>query len=275
MMPFENSDHPLDRRSRELRRLVVEALEGGGRGHIGPSMSIIEIIRVLYDHFLRFQPKQPRWEDRDRFILSKGHGCLSLYAILADKGFFSKDELRRFCREEAMLGGHPELGKVPGVEASTGALGHGLSIGVGMALASRMKGKNFRVAVLTGDGELNEGSNWEAAACAAKHQLSNLTVFIDYNKLQCYGPSKDVLDLGSLAEKWRSFGFATIEVDGHDVEQLRAIVEKLPLETDQPTAVICHTVKGKGFPFAEHSPYWHYKFELSKDDLAAMYRCLE
>ena len=169
----------MDDRSKLLRRYVIDAMRGGGRGHLGSSMSMIEILRVLYDSVLKFDPANPKSLDRDRFVLSKGHGCLALYAILADKGFFPISELESFCRPTSRLGGHPERGKVPGVEASTGALGHGLPIAVGLALAMRLQKRNSRVFVLTGDGEINEGSNWEAGMAAAKHKLSNLTVMMD------------------------------------------------------------------------------------------------
>jgi len=201
-----------DDRSKLLRRYVVDAMRGGGRGHLGSSMSMIEILRVLYDSVLKFDPVNPQASDRDRFILSKGHGCLALYAILADRGFFEVNELESFCRPTSRLGGHPERGKVPGVEASTGALGHGVPIGVGMAIGLRLRKSRSRVFVLTGDGEINEGSNWEALMAAAKHKLSNLTVMVDYNKLQSYGRTSDVLDLEPLVDKFESFGFVTCEV---------------------------------------------------------------
>lgn len=265
---------PLDNRSKELRRLVVLMVEGDRRGHIGPALSLIEILRVLYDSFLRFDPKNPIWPDRDRFILSKGHGCLALYAILADKDFFSKEYLRTFCKPTSLLGGHPERGKVPGIEASTGALGHGLPMGVGMALAAKIRKQTYRVIVVVGDGEINEGSVWEAAMSASKHKLSNLTVFIDSNKLQSYGATKEVLDLGSLADKWCSFGFEVEEVDGHDIHALEKLTKRLPLNNQKPTVVICHTIKGKGFPFAEGKAEWHHKSGLKPEDIAAMYDCL-
>ncbi len=265
----------LDERSRYLRRLIIRGLEGGNRGHIGSSMSLVEILRVLYDDILRFDPAQPRWEDRDRFILSKGHGCLALYAVLADKGFFPLKELDQFCDFESILGGHPERGKVPGVEASTGALGHGLSIGVGLALAGRIKNKEHRVFVVMGDGEINEGSVWEAAMCAAKHRLDNLIAMIDYNKLHYYGPVEEVQGLEPLADKWKSFGFAVREVDGHDVDALRRILSKVPFNPHTPGALICHTVKGKGISFAEHNPEWHHKSRMKPELFEAMYRELE
>jgi len=265
----------MDLRSKHLRKLIVNALEGGGRGHIGASLSLVEILRVLYDSFLHFSAKNPKWSGRDRLILSKGHGCLALYAILADKEFFSKTELRTFCRFDSRLGGHPEMGKVPGIEASTGALGHGLPIGVGMAVASKIRDHKHRVVVVVGDGEINEGSVWEAALSASKHNLDNLMVFVDYNKLQSYGPLREVLNLEPLAEKWRSFGFAVEEVDGHDIGALEILMTRLPLHNQKPTAVICHTIKGKGFPFAEGHANWHHKSDLTAEEIAAMYACLE
>ena len=176
---------------------MVRALEGGERGHVGSSMSLIEIMRVLYDDILRYRPAEPKWPERDRMILSKGHGCLALYVMLADKGFFPLETLDTFCRRDSILGGHPEAGKVPGVEASTGALGHGLSIGVGMALAARMQKRDSRVFVVMGDGEINEGSVWEAALCAGKHRLSNLTA-VDRLQQDPVGRS-DARDPGSRA----------------------------------------------------------------------------
>lgn len=264
---------PLDPRSRHLRRLVVRALEGGGRGHIGSSMSLIEILRVLYDDILRTRAAEPDWDERDRFILSKGHGCLALYAILADKGFFGEDELEKFCHKDSFLGGHPEAGKIPGVEASTGALGHGLSIGLGMALAARIRGRDTRVAVVMGDGEINEGSVWEAAMCAAKHRLSNLIAVVDYNKIQSYSFTSEVQPLEPLADKWRAFGFETVEVDGHDVAALRAAFAVIP--EGRPLAVIAHTVKGKGIPVAENDPAWHHKNKLTAEQITGMYAALE
>jgi transketolase len=264
-----------DERSRALRRRIVEVLEKAGRGHVGSSLSLVEIIRVLFDDIMRYDPARPDWADRDRFILSKGHGCLALYVLLAEKGFFPEEELWKFCRTDGILGGHPEASKIPGVEASTGALGHGLSIGVGMALAAKMDRKSHRVFVVTGDGEINEGTVWEAALAAAKHKLSNLTVLIDYNKMQSYGPTREILDLEPLADKWKSFRFSPVEVDGHDVEDLERALRKVPIASDRPTAVICHTVKGKGLSFAEGNAMWHHKNSFKADEIAAMYKELE
>ena len=265
----------LDQRSLALRRLVVRGLDGGKRGHLGSAFSLIEALRVLYDDVLRFDSTNPRWQDRDRFILSKGHGCLALYAILADKGFFPAQELDRFCKFDGILGGHPERAKVPGVEASTGALGHGLSIGLGQALALRLQKCDSRVFVLMGDGEINEGSVWEAAMCASKHRLSNLVAMVDYNKLQSYDRTSVVQELEPLADKWRAFGFAVYEVDGHDLDQLRRVFERIPFETDKPSTIICHTVKGRGIADAEGNVAWHHKSKVSDDEIAAMYAELD
>jgi transketolase len=183
--------------------------------------------------------------------------------------------LDTFCRRDSILGGHPEAGKIPGVEASTGALGHGLPIGVGRAMGLRMKGSEARVFVITGDGEINEGSVWEAALSAAKHRLSNLTVMIDYNKIQSAGPTAEILDLEPLADKWRAFRFGVAEVDGHDVAAVRRVLQNLPVEADRPTAIICHTVKGKGLVFAENDPGWHHKSSIKKEVIAEMYGALE
>ncbi len=266
---------PLDARSRYLRRLTVDALIGGERGHIGSTMSLIEILRVLYDSVLSYRADEPDWPARDRCVLSKGHGCLALYAVLADKGFFETAALTDFCRHHSFLGGHPERGKVPGVEASTGALGHGLSLGVGMALAQRMRGRAARVFVIMGDGEINEGSVWEAAMSAAKHRLDNLVAIVDYNKIQSAGPTAVIQELEPLADKWRAFGFETVEVNGHDVTALEEVLGALPRATGKPTAVICHTVKGKGIPFAEHDPSWHHKSKLPVEVHADLYAALK
>jgi transketolase len=264
----------LDARSLALRRLVVRAMVSARRGHPGPALSLIEIMRVLYDDILRVRPAEPGWPGRDRCILSKGHGCLAWYAVLADKGFFPVDELDTFCRFDSRLGGHPEFGSLPGVEASTGALGHGLSIGLGLALAARMQKADWRTFVVLGDGELDEGSVWEAAMAAGKHRLENLVAIVDHNKLQSYGLVSEVQDLSPLADKWRSFGFAVREVDGHDVPALRATLGELPFAAGRPSVLICHTVKGRGIAQAEHNPAWHHKNALSEAELAAVTQAL-
>lgn len=275
MAAAPESTPALDARSRHLRRLVVKALIGGQRGHIGSSMSLIEILRVLFDDVLSYRLGEPRWEGRDRLILSKGHGCIALYALLADKGFFPVEDLAGFCHQQSYLGGHPERDKVPGVEASTGALGHGLSIALGVALGLRIKGSNSRVVAIMGDGEINEGSIWEAAMAAGKHRVANLTAIVDYNKIQSYGFTSEVQPLEPLADKWRAFGFATREVDGHDVEALRATFADLPFAPDRPSAIVCHTVKGRGIPFAENDPRWHHISRIGEDMVAKLNAALE
>lgn len=265
----------LDARSIYLRRLVCRTLEGGGRGHIGTSMSCLEILRVLYDDIMQFKSDDPKWPARDRCILSKGHGCIAQYVLLADKGFIDHAHLDTFCKFDSILGGHPEANKIPGIETSTGSLGHGLSVGLGFALAARMKKSPHRTFVIMGDGEINEGSVWEAAMCIGKHQLDNLVAMVDYNKIQSAGPTKEIQDLEPLADKWRSFNFSVVEVNGHDVNQLREVFKRLPLEAGKPSAIICHTVKGKGIPFAEHNASWHHKSRLNKETIQEMYDALE
>ncbi len=264
----------LDERSKYLRRRMVETLAATRRGHVGAALSLIEILRVLYDDILRYDSKNPKWSGRDRCILSKGHGCLALYAILQDKGFFPESELWKFCEADGLLGGHPEV-KVPGVEASTGSLGHGLPIGVGLAINARYDKSHHRVFVIVGDGECNEGSVWEAAMSASKHNLSNLTVIVDYNKYQSYGPTHEVQNLEPFADKWKAFGFAVQEVDGHDVEALRGAFRAIPLEADKPTAIICHTLKGKGMNCTEGNLKWHHKSGLKDEEISQLFAELE
>jgi transketolase len=255
--------------------MIVDILAGSRSGHVGAAFSLVEILRVLYDDVLRLRPQEPRWAERDRCILSKGHGCLALYVLLAEKGFFPAAELARFAKADGILGGHPEFGRVPGVEASTGSLGHGLSIGVGLALAARLRGCASRVFVVVGDGESNEGSVWEAAMAAAKHRLSTLTVVVDYNHQQSYDTTERVLPLEPYAAKWSAFGFSTVEVDGHDVAALRASFAQLPFEADRPSAVICHTVKGRGTALTERNLSWHHKSRITDEQIDALRRGIE
>jgi len=265
----------LDKTSVEFRRKILEIVGCARRGHIGSALSIVEIIRVLYDDVLRVDPRNPLWKDRDRFILSKGHGCLALYVALAEKGFIQNSELSRFCEFDAMLGGHPQYGKIPGVEASTGSLGHGLSIGIGVALSGRLDNKDYRTFVLLGDGECNEGTIWEAAMTASKHRLNRLTVMVDYNKMQCYGSTSKVMDLEPFADKWRSFGFNVKEVDGHDVAELRNILKNAPFDAEKPQAVICHTIKGRGVSSLEGDAPSHHKSKISDDEMKIFFKELE
>jgi len=265
----------LDKRSKYLRKLILECLIGGNRGHMGSAMSLVEILRVLYDKVARIYPKSPNNEKRDKIILSKGHGCLALYSILADKKFINKKILRSSSKLNSILGGHPEFKKVPGVEASTGALGHGFPIAVGSALAAKLKNKNTKVYVIMGDGEINEGSVWEAAMIASKHKLSNLKVIIDYNKIQSYGFVKEVLNLEPLKNKWKSFGFEVSEVDGHSINKLqRNFMKFKSAKNKKPSITICHTIKGKGFYFAENNPKWHHKNSFTPEEIENLNNCI-
>jgi transketolase len=264
----------LDARSIQLRQQIVRTLAAGQRGHVGAAFSLVEILRVLYDDVLRYDASNPKWPGRDRFVLSKGHGCLALYALLAEKGFIPEAELWKFCKADGLLGGHPEH-HIPGVEASTGSLGHGMSIALGFALHARYTRSNVRTFVVIGDGESNEGSIWEAALSAGKHRLDGFTVLVDYNKHQSYGSTLDVQDLEPLADKWRAFNFGVADVNGHDVAQLRAVLEGLPIAPGKPSAIICHTVKGKGIPFAENNMAWHHQNKVTAEDAERLNVALE
>jgi transketolase len=258
-----SSSPQLDDRSVYLRKVVLDSLGGNRRAHIASAFSIIEILRAVYDHVGTFDPSDELAASRDRFILSKGHGCLALYAVLADKGYFHTSALSTFSEHGSMLGGHPERHLIPGVEVSTGALGHGLPVAVGMALAAKIRRDSHRLFVLVGDGECNEGSNWEAAVSAAHHGLSNLTVLVDCNGFQSFGSTRAVADMEPMAEKWRAFGFHTSEVDGHDIPVLAATLRECTSNVaGRPSAVICRTLKGKGIPSMEASAEWHYRDDV-------------
>jgi len=274
MTPQASPAAPLDRRSRDIRAQIIHVLRHGGRGHIGTSLSLVEILRVLYDTVMRYDPKNPRWPGRDRFILSKGHGCITQYVMLQEKGFFPAEEMTKFCKFDGILGGHPDP-KVPGVEVSTGSLGHGLPIAVGMAVCAKRDAASHRVFAVLGDGECNEGSVWEAAMSAAKHRLDNLIVMVDYNKQQSYSTTYEVLDLEPFADKWRAFGFATEEVDGHDVAALERLLARVPFEAGRPNAIICHTVKGKGVAFAENDLKWHHKSTIKDSEIDQLLAAIE
>lgn len=274
MIDTSLSTAALDERSKQLRRRIVDVLDRAGRGHVGTSLSPVEILRVLFDEVLRYDPKNPKWAERDRFILSKGHGCIPLYVLLQEKGFFSEDELWKFCRYDGILGGHPDP-KVPGIEVSTGSLGHGLGIAVGMALAARQRHSPHRVFAMMGDGECDEGSVWEAAMAASKHRLDNLIAIVDYNKVQSYGSTFEVLDLEPFAAKWEAFGFATREVDGHDVAALLQAYAATPFTEGRPSAIIAHTVKGRGVGFAEFDPMWHHKNSFKEGDIERILAAIE
>ena len=217
-----------------------------------------DLIACLYWNTLRIDPAHPTWPERDRFLLSKGHGAAILYAALAERGFFPVSELASYCQNGSRLTGHATSG-VPGVELSSGSLGHGLPVGCGIALAAKRGKLPFRTFVLLSDGELDEGSNWEAILFAPQHQLDNLVAIVDYNKIQSFGSVKDVLDLDPLADKFRAFRWAVKEVDGHNMQELTEVFRSLPLESGRPTVIIAHTVKGKGVGFMEDQLAWHYK----------------
>lgn len=241
-------------------RIRVHALRMTHRArsaHIGSSLSIAELLSVLYGRVLRVDPARPDWPDRDRFILSKGHAAAAIYAVLAEQGFFSMKWLDTFYLDGSHLPGHITHG-VPGVEASTGSLGHGLSIGCGMALAGKRDRQPYRVFVLLSDGECDEGSTWEAALFAPHHHLDNIVAIVDYNKIQSFGTVKEVLDLEPLANKWQTFGWAVREIDGHDSEQIEKALLSVPFQPEQPSCIIAHTVKGKGVSSMENKLASHY-----------------
>ncbi len=262
MVKLKSKKNKLDKRSIYLRELIVSGLEGGKRGHVGSSMSLVEILRVLYDDIMVFDSKKINLEKRDRLILSKGHGCLALYAILSDKGFFSKKKLNDFCKPNSILGGHPD-DNIPGVEATTGSLGHGLSIGSGIALSLKIKKIKSHVYVILGDGEMNEGSVWEGLMSISKHNLDNITIIVDNNNMQTYGSPEEVAGLSNLSVKLKSFGFNTKTIDGHSVSNLKKFLKKK--KNNKPLAIICKTIKGKGIDFAENDLNWHHKSSL--DDI--------
>lgn len=246
----------LEGQARQIRRNIWRALRAGGSGHAGGSSSAADILAALYFHRMQIRAKEPAWPERDRFVLSKGHANAALGAVLAMAGFIDDAIIDRFYHFESPFGMHPDI-KVDGVEMCTGALGHGLAIAMGMALGARIQGKDFHTFVMIGDGELHEGSNWEAALAASHHKLSNLTAIIDYNKIAQSGPIEDLIDVAPLADKWRAFGWAVREIDGHDMAQVVDTLDALPFDVARPTAIVAHTIKGKGVSFAENTYLWH------------------
>lgn len=263
----------LKRKAVEIRMDLLTMIYNARTGHTGGSLSNTDILTVLYYKIMNIDPSDPNWDERDRYVQSKGHSVESLWAILADKGFFPKEELKTFSQFGSRLIGHPN-NKVPGIEMNTGALGHGLPISVGMALAAKMDGKSYKVYTLMGDGEQAEGSVWEGAMAAAQYKLDNLIAIIDRNKLQITGSTEDVMALEPLPDKWRSFGWEVIEVDGHDVEQLVDVFSHTPSVEGKPTMVIANTVKGKGISFAENVGAWHHhvptkeEYDLAMEELS-------
>jgi transketolase len=227
--------------------------------HIGSVFSIADLLAVLYTGILRVDARNPKWPERDRFILSKGHACAGLYVALAETGFFPTAWLEEFYQDGGRLAGHATHTGVPGVEISTGSLGHGLAVACGMALAAKRDKSIHRVFALLSDGECDEGSIWEAALFAPHHHLDNLIVIVDYNKIQSLGCVKEVLDLEPFSDKWKSFGWSTREIDGHNIEQIRETLRQIPFHEGKPTCVIAHTTKGKGVVFMEDKLLWHYR----------------
>jgi transketolase len=244
--------------ARRIRAHALRMVHAAGASHIGGCLSMADILSVLYTRIVRVDPANPQRPDRDRFVLSKGHATAILYATLAEAGFFPLNELDTYCRDGSILTGHVSHG-VPGVEVSTGSLGHGLPIAIGMALAARSAGAGSRVFCLLSDGECDEGSNWEGALFAPHHKLDNLCVVVDFNKIQSFGTVAEVLSLDPFADKWRSFGWHVEEVDGHDVAALESVLSALPDALGRPVVVIAHTVKGKGVSFMEKKLEWHYR----------------
>lgn len=240
-----------------IRKDIIKMLLKAKSGHPGGSLSAVDILTVLYFKAMNIDPAHPDWPDRDRFVLSKGHAAPVLYAALAEKGYFPKEELLYLRKTGHFLQGHPDMKKVPGVDMSTGSLGQGISAACGMALAGKLDQKNYRVYCLLGDGEVAEGLVWEAAMAAAHYKLDNLTAFLDYNGLQIDGKTEKVMNSAPLDEKWRAFGWNVLEIDGHDIEQIDSAIETAKGLKGKPTMIIARTVKGKGVSFMENEAGWH------------------
>lgn len=247
----------LEIKSLEYRKKVLRYIKQANAGHTGGSLSCTDILNVLYNDIMNVSPQNFADPDRDRYIQSKGHSVESLFVVLADQGFFDEKELETLCQYQSHFIGHPTR-KVPGVEQNTGALGHGLPISVGTALAAKMDEKDYRVFTLMGDGELLEGSNWEAAMAASHYKLDNLVAILDYNKLQITGATKDVCNSEPIDKKFEAFGWSVKHVDGHDIEVLKETFQSVPFENEKPNLVIAHTIKGKGISFMENNIKWHH-----------------
>ncbi|ORX22885.1 transketolase [Thermoanaerobacterium sp. PSU-2] len=254
----------------QIRLDIINMIYESKSGHIGGSLSSADILTVLYYNVMNIDPNNPKWEERDRFILSKGHSVEAYYSVLADKGYFPKEELKTYCKFGTRLIGHPN-NKIPGVEMNTGALGHGLSIAVGMALGAKMDNKSFRVFTLMGDGELAEGSNWEAAMAASHYKLNNLIGIVDRNRLQISGSTEEVMSLEPLEDKWKSFGWDVLTTDGNDIERLLDIFNVAIASTnDKPKLILAYTTKGKGISFIENKANWHHRVPTEEEYKAAV-----
>jgi transketolase len=254
----KNAKTKLEKMAVQVRKNVLRLMKSGRAGHIGGALSAVDILTALYFKIMRVDPQNPHWPQRDRFVLSAGHKCLALYATLAEKGFFNHAVLDTYGALCSRLGGHPDMYKVPGVETNTGALGHGLSIAGGMAMGLKMDSLDAKVYVVMGDGELAEGSNWEAAAAASHHGLDNLLCFVDRNRLQISGKTVDVMSYEPLDARWRAFGWSVREIDGHDMRQIFENATDIPFEKGKPSVIIANTVKAKGLSFAENRVDYHY-----------------
>lgn len=243
--------------ARQVRLDIVRMIFQAGDGHPGPALSIVDILVALYFRAMRVDPANPRWPDRDRFVLSKGHGCAALYATLARKGYFSLDLLPTFRALGSPLQGHPDVNKTLGLDATSGSLGHGLSIGLGMAMAGRLQGRDYSVFVVTGDGELAEGVVWEAAISARTLNAGRLIAIVDFNRFQSGGPIPSTSGLLPILPKWQAFGWHCQEIDGHSIEQILEAVQAAQEQSQAPSLILAHTIKGKGVPFMENDNSWH------------------
>ncbi|MGH6793101.1 MAG: transketolase [Methyloceanibacter sp.] len=253
----------------QLRGKVIEMSHKAQTAHLGSSLSCCDIVTAAYWHVSRVDPKNPLDPLRDRFILSKGHAASTLYAALAMRGFFPLEELDTFCQDGGRLAEHPPANLLPGVEAATGSLGHGLPIGIGMALAGRIKNESYRVHALLSDGECNEGSVWEAAMFAAAHKLENLCIIVDYNKWQATARSNQTLALAPLRDKWEAFGWDAVEIDGHDIGTVARLMDNVPNGSGKPVALVANTIKGKGVSFMEDDNNWHYRAPTAEEVVLA------
>ena len=256
-MRLKYSVEELEKVANDIRIDIIESIHCGGSGHPGGSLSIVEMMAVLYFHEMNVDEKNPKWEDRDRFVLSKGHAAPAYYAALAERGYFDKAELKTLRHIDSMLQGHPDMKKVPGVDMSTGSLGQGISAAAGMAHYAKRTGKDFRVYCILGDGEIQEGQVWEAAMSAGHFKLDNLIAFLDNNDLQIDGHVSDEMSVYPIREKFEAFGWNVIESDGHKVEELLKALEQARTFKDKPTLIWCKTVKGKGVSFMENQVGWH------------------
>ncbi|KPJ53648.1 transketolase [candidate division TA06 bacterium DG_24] len=243
--------------ARQLRIDIVEMLAKAGSGHTGGSMSMVEILVALYFRHMRHRPHEPCWPDRDRLVLSKGHGAPALYAVLARAGYFPREELSRLRVLGSILQGHPDMAKTPGIDFSSGSIGQGLSAACGMALAARLDKKDLRVYSVLGDGDMQEGQTWEAAMAAAHYGLGNLSAIVDYNRVQSDGPVEEVMEISPLAAKWQAFGWRMMEIDGHNLADVSDALEWTSGKAESPSVVIAHTIKGKGLSFAEGKASYH------------------